>query len=193
MAPALFELDKRLVPFLNPADRQGFFVEAGANDGLTQSNTYVLERDFGWRGLLVEPIPWLAELASRHRRSRVEQFALGSFDTEGHSVTLADEDLVSSLVHPPEEHTREVVVELIPLSSLLRRHGVRVVDFLSLDVEGYESEALRGIDFDQHHISNLLIETKSVATLPLPWHLYREPVPLTHHDYLFQAVATRIE
>lgn len=41
----------------------GFFVEAGANDGYTQSNTYWLERFCGWEGILIEPIPALAKHA----------------------------------------------------------------------------------------------------------------------------------
>src|SRR5680860_384457 len=45
---------------------QGVFVEAGANDGIWQSNTYLLERR-GWRGVLIEPIP---ELFDRCRRNR---------------------------------------------------------------------------------------------------------------------------
>src|ERR1700675_2623345 len=52
--PALHELDIKLNAVIARDD--GFFVEAGANDGYTQSNTYWLERFRGWRGLLVEPI-----------------------------------------------------------------------------------------------------------------------------------------
>ena len=51
----LIELDRQLLPHLDK--RKGFFIEAGANDGVTQSNTLFFERHRGWRGLLVEPIP----------------------------------------------------------------------------------------------------------------------------------------
>src|SRR5262249_24696590 len=52
--------------------RDGFFVEFGATDGISLSNTYLLERDFGWRGILAEPNPvWHAGLA-RTRHSRID-------------------------------------------------------------------------------------------------------------------------
>src|SRR3712207_4024508 len=57
-------LDRRLLSHM-PAT--GFFVEAGANDGIDQSNTYYLESRCGWSGILVEPFGPLAELARRFR------------------------------------------------------------------------------------------------------------------------------
>ena len=56
--PALHEMDRQLERYL--PHRHGFFVEAGGNDGYTQSNTYAFERRHGWRGVLVEPVPELA-------------------------------------------------------------------------------------------------------------------------------------
>ncbi len=72
-------LDLKLEPFLRKRD--GFFIEAGANDGLKQSNTLYFERHYGWRGLLVEPVP---EFAARCRVNRpgcvVEECALVGAD-----------------------------------------------------------------------------------------------------------------
>ena len=76
----------------------GFFIEAGANDGIRQSNTHVLEKKFGWTGLLVEPIPRLAKLCSRYRkRSIVVNAALVPFSESGKFVHLEDVDLMTSM------------------------------------------------------------------------------------------------
>lgn len=62
-----------------PFQRGGFFLEAGALDGYYQSNTFFLERDLGWTGLLVEPNPVFFEsLLTRHRRAWATDLCLGT-------------------------------------------------------------------------------------------------------------------
>ena len=51
---ALNYIDDKLEKYLD--FRNGFFVEAGAYDGVDQSNTYYLEKEKGWNGILIEPI-----------------------------------------------------------------------------------------------------------------------------------------
>ena len=72
--PALHGIDRTIERYLGPG--RGFFVEAGANDGFQQSNTYALERIHGWNGVLVEPVPELAREAARERAARVFNCAL---------------------------------------------------------------------------------------------------------------------
>ena len=53
-SPALHKIDRRLEKYLPKTP--GFFIEAGAHNGYSQSNTYYWERVKHWRGILVEPI-----------------------------------------------------------------------------------------------------------------------------------------
>src|SRR5882672_6906915 len=62
---ALNDLDRKLAKYLDY--RSGTFIEAGANDGLNQSNTYWFERFRGWRGILIEAVPEKAEECRRNR------------------------------------------------------------------------------------------------------------------------------
>jgi len=50
---SLNNLDEKLLKYLN--FNNGFFIEAGANDGVNQSNTLMYEQKYGWSGLLIEP------------------------------------------------------------------------------------------------------------------------------------------
>jgi FkbM family methyltransferase len=156
---------------------EGVFVEAGANDGVQESNTLLLEERKGWSGLLVEPIPELADQCRRNRPGCIiEQAALVSDDFPGDSVTMTYSGRLS-VVHGAwgtadddrafaEAGTRmqkgiaiyDVEVPAYTLSALLDRHGIAQVDFLSLDVEGYELHALRGLDFARHRPAFLLVE-----------------------------------
>jgi len=86
--PALYEIDRKLEKYL-PYEN-GFFVEAGANDGYTQSNTYYFEKMKGWSGVLVEPIPQLYRKCVKERsNSVVFNCALVPLNYEGDYATIA--------------------------------------------------------------------------------------------------------
>ena len=74
----------------------GFFVEAEANDGISQSNIYYLARRKGWSGILIEPIPELASIAKRWRPDAVvENLGLVAPEESGRTVRIVDLDLQS--------------------------------------------------------------------------------------------------
>ena len=176
--PALHEMDRKLEAIV---DRDGgFFIEAGGHDGYTQSNTYYLERFRGWRGMLVEP---MAEMATEARRNRpvstVFQCALVPLDHADGQVEMEFGDLFSTVRGGRDEEASEWVhnglvlgwrdhrTELVParaLSDLLDELGVREVDLLSLDVEGYEPQALRGLDLARHAPEWILVEMHDLET-----------------------------
>jgi FkbM family methyltransferase len=172
--PALFEMDRKLeeyVPF-----EGGVFVEAGANDGFNQSNTYFLERFRGWTGVLVEPIPELYRVCVTERpRSRVFQCALVPPGYPEQRISMRYGGLMSLVAgaqeseEAEEAHARagsqfdwdryyEVEVPVRTLSSVLDEAGVSEIDLLSLDVEGFEPEALAGLDLERHAPKFLLVE-----------------------------------
>ncbi len=169
--PALHEIDRKLDRII---DRDGgVFVEAGGHDGYTQSNTYYLERFRGWDGMLVEPMPELAAQARRNRpRAEVFECALVPFGYEQDCVELDFGGLFSTVRGVREDGgdwARHGVVlgwedhrvQRVPartLSDLIEEAGIEEVDLLSLDVEGYEPQALRGLDLDRHAPRWILVE-----------------------------------
>lgn len=174
----LEHVDLQLVSILKNR-RNGFFIEAGANNGITQSNTYYLEKVLRWRGLLVEPLPHKAEECSKNRgRSIVVNAALVRQNYPNATVEIQSADLMSVVndgvldTSTVENHVcrgkqlqglvdqRKVEVKAISLSKLLHEHSINHVDFFSLDVEGYEAEVLRGIDFRQVTFDYIFIETR---------------------------------
>lgn len=201
-------IDRRLLAYIGHI-KNGTFVEAGANDGLSQSNTWHLEKRLGWRGLLVEPVPGIAALCRRFRSSPVENCALGTFDQEGEEITLHFGGLMTIAEGADTENMSGGSVEghakmgaewmgdwaysfqcrVRALSILLDKHRIRHVDLLSLDVEGFEDFVLQGIDFARHPIRFILIETNNLdritATLGTR---YRYVAKLSVHDYLFEMV-----
>jgi FkbM family methyltransferase len=159
--PALGGMDVQLAELLG--DR-GVFVEAGGNDGFRQSNTYYLERFCGWTGVLVEPIPALADLARRRRTAQVFSCALVARDYDADTVTVRYGDLMSGVgIEMTEaswgwEDAYDVDAPARTLTSVLEEAGVDRVDLLSLDVEGYEEPALDGLDLDRFPPKYILLE-----------------------------------
>jgi FkbM family methyltransferase len=147
----------------------GVFVEAGAHDGYTQSNTYFLERYRDWTGVLVEPVPELAAKATKRRpRSHVAHCALVDPKQAGSKVPVSFGDLLS---HVGEASTNSqqaaadqgresytVEVDSRTLDDVLDAAGIGAVDLMVLDLEGHEAAALRGLDLDRHPVKWLMIE-----------------------------------
>jgi len=173
---ALDQLDLKLLEFVNYP--KGFFVEAGANDGVRYSNSLYFEKYMKWKGLLIEGIPALAEKCRQNRPGCiVENCALVSFDYSGSTIDMQYSNFMSIVKGafgseeednkylqtgekflPEGEETYTVTVPAKTLSSILDAHNIQKVDLLSLDVEGYELNVLQGIDFSRHAPAYLLLE-----------------------------------
>ncbi len=200
---ALNDLDHKLAKHLD-FDR-GIFVEAGANDGIRQSNTMYFETVRGWRGLLVEAIPDLYQQCRRHRpQAKVIWGALAAPEQVPGSVTLRYAGLMSLVrggMHSSEEEdahidagcevqkldTYEVEAPCITLSAALDEAGISHVDLLSLDVEGFEDQALSGLDLSRHRPSYILVEARyrdEIDRRLLPY--YEVAEELSHHDILYR-------
>jgi FkbM family methyltransferase len=160
----------------------GFFVEAGAHDGYTGSNTYFLERFCGWSGVLVEPIPELYRRCLRERPgSTVINCALVSVEFQQPDVVMryggsqsvvkgawaevADEGRPASQLEWSRrgcshgwEQPYDVRVPARTLTSVLDEADAPRIDLLSLDVEGYELEVLRGLDIDRYRPGVVVVE-----------------------------------
>lgn len=192
--PALNGLDRKMLGRLPDS---GVFLEVGANDGYSQSNTYYLERARGWSGILIEPLPSLYERCRRLRKaSTCVQAACVAEDIPGATIDLIDLDLMSVTLGQQdvsEERARlgarrgaTVKVPARSLSSVIDGTRYARIDFMSIDVEGAELPLLSGLDLARHAPSWLLIETDHPTDVgaALAPHL-KQVDQLSHHDYLF--------
>jgi FkbM family methyltransferase len=158
----------------------GVFIEAGVHDGWTGSNTYWLEASLGWRGILVEPIPGLAKACRKERpHSKVFHGALVSHDYGKQTIDIECSGLVSAVLESSFlEQSRNIAkayygvvnrplatVPALTLDHCIRLAGFNRIDFLSLDVEGFEAEALQGLDLRKWQIPWLFIECNDEAAV----------------------------
>jgi FkbM family methyltransferase len=189
----------------------GFFIEAGANDGITQSNTLHYERWRGWQGLLIEPIPALAWRCRTVRpRSLTVNVALGTFAQRGTTVDITYVNLMSVVAGAMPQADEQahinsgaavqnvkpyrLKVPCVPLSDLIDRYGIGRIDLFSLDVEGYEEQALQGLDYTRHVPRFMLIEARFRDRIENVLHEHYECVAeLNERDVLFRSRIDRTQ
>jgi FkbM family methyltransferase len=145
----------------------GFFVEFGAADGVALSNSWLLEKRLGWRGILAEPaLCWHASLA-RNRGCAIETACVWSCSGEqldfdevdiGEFSTLSD--FAQADAHAQaRESKRRYQVPTISLNDLLHRHGAPAEpDYLSIDTEGSEFAILQELDFSRYNFKVITCE-----------------------------------
>jgi len=147
--------------------RDGFFIECGAADGETFSNSLFFELERNWTGLLIEANPdYHHALLDKNRRAYVLRTCLS---TERRPATvriqpagvfggIVDKMHPSHLVFIGSMKKLEVEVNCFPLNAITAALGVSHVDYLSLDVEGPEVEILRTVDWTRLHVDVITVE-----------------------------------
>jgi FkbM family methyltransferase len=150
----------------------GFFVEVGCIDGRRFSNTLRFEEK-GWKGLCVEAHEGYIELLKMNRPgSIVCHSAAADVDEEDVTFYANARGSLSTLDSSQEEKFRrefkdyfsgfeEQKVVKRRLDTLFNEFNIKEIDILSLDIEGYEVEALRGIDFNIYKPKVMVIEADS--------------------------------
>ena len=154
----------------------GTFVDVGAYDGITGSNSLYFEKWRGWTGVLVEPVPAHREAAETMRSAPCLPYAIAA--DSGHasfmSVTkgylqmsgLLDsyDDAMLRRVRENPLHAEDTIeVETRTLSRILTDAGIAHPDFVSLDIEGGELSVLENFPFEKHKVLVWSIENNTGA------------------------------
>ena len=167
------EEKKAIRDFFNHV-RGGMVVEVGANEPVgIYSQSWHLEEELGWKCLLVEPNPVLAEKARNSRtNSVIFECACVSRDDAGDLVLYVPLDGAEEVTGHASigkniddfsyKNHKEYAVKTSTLDSLLEKENVSKIDLLSIDVEGAEMEVLKGIDLLKYRPRLILLEDKHV-------------------------------
>ena len=184
---ALNKLDQKMLDYINYSD--GFFIECGANDGVDQSNTQYFEKYLNWNGILIEPLKkQFIEL--KKNRSQINHFynvALCAANNIN-SIEITENDLESKSPNKFDKEKKKSNFDAMTLTKILDEISApNLIDFFSLDVEGFEDQVIKGINFNKYNFKFLLIETSNDLVVNfLNNNNYNLIKKLSHQDLLFE-------
>ncbi len=157
--------------------KNGFFIDIGASDGITGSNTYFFEKHLGWTGICVEPVKQQFEKLKSIRSCICLNACISNYEGPDHFFDVTDNVGnpvgISGLVNKYDaQHWNNITVmaavhnwniNLIPVhcflfNNLQKMFHIYKIDYLSIDVEGAELDILMAIDFSLFDIEIIDVE-----------------------------------
>ncbi|EMR03692.1 FkbM family methyltransferase [Cesiribacter andamanensis] len=152
----------------------GFFIEIGANDGITYSNTYFFEKECGWNGLCIEPHPSAYAKLEQNRNCLTMNICVSNkvginefLKIEGYAEMLSglnekyDDAHIERINNSIQIHGGKKDIIEIPckrLDQILDENNISKVDFCSIDTEGGELEIIESADLHYRDINVFTIE-----------------------------------
>lgn len=152
--------DEAIVSLLG-GKRDGYFIDLAANDATILSNTYALERHYGWKGLCIEPnADYFYNLT--HYRKNCELVAAvigGNRMDRVHFFESGDHSGIVGFDNPERFRAKSKMAYTVTLLEVFEKFGVpKEIDYLSLDVEGAEDYIMNVFPIEKYKVKLMTIE-----------------------------------
>lgn len=171
--------------------KEGKFIEVGANDGVSQSNTLYFEQYKNWTGVLIEPVKKEFDQCriNRSPRNHYVNCALVPEELNGTELELNYMGLMTSIT--PLNNSIPFKVIGYSLNTVLDICSIYKFDLMVMDIEGYEPEVLKDFDFNKFRIEYLLIEERqrSESLIKTLAQFYEKGILISEHDYFYKRLA----
>jgi FkbM family methyltransferase len=174
-----------------PEQRDGFYIDIGAGHPVYDNVSFAFYLR-GWRGIAVEPNPWLSQLAQGVRpRDRNLQSLVGAAEgdaafhlvNEFHGLSTMIADHARKAESEFGKASQSLTMPVTTLAALCEQHAPASFEFLKIDVEGAEDDVIRGGDWKRFRPKVVVIEALAPYSLAPAWDSW-EPI-LTKHGYRY--------
>jgi FkbM family methyltransferase len=166
--------------------KTGFYVDVGAHHPMRFSNTYNFYKQ-GWRGINIEPNPDSFNLFGKYRPKdinvncgvAIEKSSLNYYMFDEPALNTFDSEVLKSrIADTPYNHMKTVRIVVAPLAEILKLNTPkdRKIDFLTVDVEGFDLEVLKSNDWVSYRPSWVLVEQLNLGDI--------ESLNFEIHDYM---------
>ena len=147
--------------------KKGVFIEAGACDGILNSNTFLLEKNYEWTGLLVEPVSEYYLQLDKNRGVATANVAISQVNNKQTDFLItANKDLSTIKGYEDNDYHSEnrknyniqkVLTKTLDQLIVENLQNFEI-DFLSLDTEGSELDIIKSLNFLKHRINVICVE-----------------------------------
>lgn len=150
----------------------GFFLDIGALDGVTHSNTYMLENRYNWNGICIEANPYVIHMLSSNRNCMCvnsllysEEGLIKDFHCGNELSFLPnknrdiDIDYFKKYLEKQNVEYHKITMKTSTISKILDIYNAPfVIDYMSVDTEGTELDILKAFPFDDYHVNTITVE-----------------------------------
>ena len=150
----------------------GYFVDLAATSGILESNTYLLEKRYGWKGICIEPNPKFFKKLIKNRNCSKANNVVTSSDNE--MIEFVYNGFVGGIIgenfdNKPSKRGKIInslrknncveKLSSLSLETILENYSApKIIDYLSLDVEGSEFDVLKNFPFEKYKFLSITIE-----------------------------------
>jgi FkbM family methyltransferase len=148
--------------------KSGYFVEFGATNGIELSNTYLLETEFSWKGILAEPaMVWREQLQRNRPDTSIETLCVWKDSSSSlvfNETNIPELSTINSFSGRDYHKNlrskgKQYEVQTISLIDLLEKNKApKNIDYLSIDTEGSEYAILNAFDFERYNFTIISVE-----------------------------------
>jgi len=156
-----FKQDLNIIEFFNKTEGL-YFLDIGANDGKTFSNTYLLEKKYNWNGICSEPLPSAFKKLQNCRNVICNDSAV--FSESNLTLKFSVSNIISGITdyidcHMGVKNKKQIEVKTITLQDLVKKYNSpNIIHYLSLDTEGTELEILKSINLSEYKFLYINVE-----------------------------------
>jgi FkbM family methyltransferase len=156
--------DEYISKFIFNEKKDGFFIELGAVDGITNSNTYYFEKELGWKGLCIEANPNNKEDLNKNRDCHKCYSPIYSKSGKEVTFDVVDCSELSGITNHignigQFKVDNKVTLKTRTMTEVLDEiNAPKYIDYMSLDTEGSELHVLMGLDFNKYTIGYMNVE-----------------------------------
>lgn len=150
--------------------KEGYFVEYGGGNGILNSNTYLMEKEFNWTGIICEPCNVYYPDILKNRECNIEKLCLWSEGNTELTLVEAPQKIdsgMSSIIDFAYDDKfgyirkkgKKHQVKTITLLDMLKKYKApKIIDYMSMDTEGSEYEILKKFDFSEYKFNFITCE-----------------------------------